>query len=203
MKLETLNLKLEVSRFKYMATTADISKGLAVKHKGEICLVTEFQHVNPGKGAAFVRTRLKNVKTGKVVEETFKSGEQIEAVDLEKRRMQYLYNDPAGFYFMDPTSYEQVSIARDDVGEAAPYLKEGQEAIILLHDDRPITLELPKKMKFKVVGAPPGVKGDTASGRVMKEVELEGGLKVQTPLFVSEGDEIVVNTETGEYVERV
>lgn len=185
-----------------MATTADISKGIAVKHKGEICLVTEFQHVNPGKGAAFVRTRLKNVKTGKVVEETFKSGEQLDVVELDKRRMQYLYSDQAGFHFMDPASYEQVSLARDDVGDAAPYLKEGQEATILLHGDTPMTLELPKKMKFKVISAPPGVKGDTAGGRVLKEVELEGGLKVQAPLFVSEGDEIVVNTETGEYVER-
>lgn len=185
-----------------MATTADITKGIAIRHKGEILIVVYFQFVNPGKGAAFVRTRLKNVKTGKVTEETFKSGESIELLDLGRVKMQYLYHDQAGYYFMDPTSYEQVGMSHEEVGDASVYLKEGQDATLLMHEGAPVTLELPKKMTFLVTAAPPGVKGDTASGRVTKEVTLEGGLKIQTPLFVNEGDLIVVNTETGEYVER-
>lgn len=185
-----------------MTTTSDIKKGLAMMFKGDICLVTEFQHVNPGKGAAFVRTRLKNVKTGKVVEQTFKSGEAIEKVELDKRRKQFLYSDQSGFHFMDPESYEQVSMSSEEVGDMAQYLIEGLEVTLLLHDGRPITLELPKKMTLKVESAPPGVKGDTASGRVTKEAIMTGGAKVQVPLFINEGDEIIVNTETGEYVER-
>jgi elongation factor P len=185
-----------------MATTSDIKKGAALKFKGEICLVTEFQHVNPGKGGSFVRTRIKNVKTGKVLEETFKSSETIDMVALDKKGMQFLYQDQAGFHFMDPESYEQVSMSGDDVGEDAGFLKEGQEVALLLHEGVPITLELPKKLTLKVVTAPPGVKGDTASGRVTKEIELEGGVKIQAPLFINEGDKIVVNTETREYVER-
>lgn len=185
-----------------MATTSDIKKGIALKFKGEIYLVTEFQHVNPGKGGSFVRTRIKNVKTGKVLEETFKSSEAIDVVALDKKGMQFLYQDQTGFHFMDPESYEQVSMNEEDVLEDAGFLKEGSEVALLLHEGVPITLELPKKMTLKVVTAPPGVKGDTASGRVTKEVELEGGVKIQAPLFINEGDEIVVNTETREYVER-
>ncbi|MBI4133299.1 elongation factor P [Candidatus Uhrbacteria bacterium] len=185
-----------------MATTQDIAKGIALVHKGDIHVVTDFQFVNPGKGAAFVRTRLKNVKTGKVVEETFKSGEAIDLVELDRVRMQYLYTDQASHVFMDPKTYEQVSMPRAEVGDAGAYLKEGEEVALLMHDGAPVTLELPRKMTLKITTAPPGVKGDTASGRVTKEATLENGIKLQVPLFVNEGDLVVVNTETGEYVER-
>ncbi len=185
-----------------MATTQDITKGIALMHKGDIHVVTDFQFVNPGKGAAFVRTRLKNVKTGKVVEETFKSGESIELVELDRVKMQYLYSDQASYVFMDPKTYEQVSMPRNEAGASGVYLKEGEEATLLMHNGSPVTLELPRKMTLKIVSAPSGVKGDTASGRVMKEAELENGMKIQVPLFINDGDLIVVNTETGEYVER-
>lgn len=171
-------------------------------HKGDIHVVTDFQFVSPGKGSAFVRTRLKNVKTGKVVEETFKSGESIEMVDLDRMKMQYLYKDATSYVFMDPKSYEQVSMSILEVGDAGGYLQEGMEVALLMHDGRAVTLELPRKMTFKVVSAPPGVKGDTASGRVTKEAILDNGMKVQVPLFVEEGESVIVNTETGEYVER-
>lgn len=185
-----------------MATTSDITKGIAMMHKGDIHVVTDFQFVNPGKGAAFVRTKLKNVKTGKVLEETFKSGEAIDLVDLDRVKMQYLYKDQSGYHFMNPSSYEQVDMSVAEVGEQGAYLTDGQEITLFMHDGRAITLELPKKMTCKVISAPPGVRGDTASGRVLKEATLENGITVGVPIFINEGDMIVVSTETGEYVER-
>lgn len=173
-----------------------------MRYKGEICLVTDFQHVNPGKGSAFVRVRLKNIKSGKVVEDTFKSGEAIDILELDRKKMQYLYSDATMHYFMDPTSYEQVSMALAEVGDDARYFKESMDVTILSHNNVPITIELPRKIIYKITTAPPGVKGDTASGRVTKEATVENGLKVHVPLFIDEGDLIVVNTETGEYVER-
>lgn len=185
-----------------METTSAISKGVAIRFKDGIFIITNFQHVKPGKGGAFVRTKLKNVKTGSVLDHTFRAGEAIETVELERTKMQYLYQDVSGFHFMDPASYEQVRMASSEVGELAPYLQEGSDITLLLHEGKPVTIELPKKMTFTVKSAPPGVKGDTASGRVTKEAILENGLKIQVPLFVEEGDKIVMNTETGEYVER-
>lgn len=185
-----------------MSTTSDITKGIALMHKGDIHVIVEFQFVNPGKGSAFVRTRMKNVKTGKVLEHTYKSGEEIEIVDLDRVKMQYLYKDGSGHYFMNPTSYEQVSMSPEEIGDVAVYLQESMEVTLLMHDGVPITLELPRKMTLKVDSAPEGVKGDTASGRVLKEAILENGMKIGVPLFVKAGDHIIVNTETSEYVER-
>jgi elongation factor P len=185
-----------------MGSTTDIKKDVFVRHNGNICYVTEFQHVNPGKGSAFVRTRFKNVQTGKTVEHTYKVGESVDVVDLDRSTMQYLYKDGQGYNFMDNTSFEQVSISEELLGEKGQYLKEGQEVYVLLHEGVPLSVELPKKLIFKVTEAMPAVKGDTTSGRVLKEVTLETGMKVQVPLFVEQGGSIVVNTETGEYVER-
>ena len=185
-----------------MATTADISNGIAILHNGEIHVITSFQHVNPGKGSAFVRSRLKNIKTGKTLEHTYKSGEAIDLIELDRTRVQYLYKDASGFYFMNPTTYEQLSMSALEVGDVARFLQDGGEVTMLSHNDRPVLIEIPKKMTFLVASAPPSIKGDTAQGRVTKEAVLENGVTVQVPLFVDAGNKIVVNTETGEYVER-
>lgn len=182
-------------------TTSDISKDIVIKFKNGLYLVIEFQHVNPGKGSAFVRTRLKNLESGKVIENTFKAGETIEIVDVEKKKMQFLYRDASGITFMDSATYDQITVPVDILGEKAAYFKEGQEATVLSYNNNPITVELPKKITLKVVDAPPSVRGDTA-GNVTKEVSLETGVKVNVPLFIKEGDLVVINTETGEYVER-
>ncbi len=185
-----------------MSTTSDIKKGVVIKFKDEPHLVVEFQHVNPGKGSAFVRTKLKNIKTGKVFENTYKSGESVEILDMAKRKMQYLYKQDNAYCFMDMQSFEQVNVDKEMVMDKGEYLKEGQEAAILMLEDSPVGIELPKKITYKVTEAAPAVKGDTAGGNVTKEVVLENGLKIRAPLFIKEGDEVVVNTETGEYVER-
>lgn len=185
-----------------MADTSDIKKDIVIMFKDAPHTVVDFQHVNPGKGSAFVRTRLKNVQTGKVFEQTYKSGEGIELVDIERTTMQFLYKDADNFYFMDNKSFEQIGISASTVGEKGQYLKEGMEAMVALHEGVALNLELPKKLTYKVTQADPGVKGDTASGRVTKEVTLETGMKLAVPLFIKEGDLVVVNSETGEYVER-
>ncbi len=185
-----------------MASTQDIKKGVVILFKNEPHLVVEFEHIMPGKGSAFVRTRLKNLKTSKVLENTFKVGEKIDLVDLEKRKVQYLYTSGDKFAFMDNTTYEQFEIGRETIAGFEPYLKEGLEIILLFSDGVPVTVEFPKKVSYKVVEAEPGVRGDTASGRVTKEITLENGLKIRAPLFIKEGDTVVINTETGEYVER-
>ncbi len=185
-----------------METTADISKDIVLKFKDDLFVVTEFQKISPGKGSAFVRTKLKNIRTGKVLENTFKDGEAIDIVEVEKKKMQYLYKDSHGYAFMDNVSYEQVTMSEDLVGDKAAFLKEGLEVVVVTHEGMPLNLELPKKIVFKVVEAAPGVKGDTASGNVTKEVTLENGTKIRTPLFIKEDDEVVINSETGYYVER-
>ena len=185
-----------------MADTSDIRREVFMMYNGAICVLADFQHVNPGKGSAFVSTKLKNVQTGKTIEHTFKVGEKIEVVDLDRTNMQYTYKDPSTYYFMDNTSYEQVGMSIELVGDKGQYLKEGQEVIVLQHDGNPLSIDIPKKLTFKVTESMPGVKGDTTSGRVMKEATLETGMVVQVPLFVKEGDLVVINTENGEYVER-
>jgi elongation factor P len=185
-----------------MASPSDIKKGAVLIQNGELWIVTEFQHVNPGKGAAFVRTRIKNAKTGKTLETTFKTSETVEYADLEYHTMSYLFHDATGYTFMDSKSYEQFTMADEDVGDQAKYLREGLELMISVHDNIPVALQLPKKMTFKIVETMPAVKGDTASGNVTKEARTDNGFMVQIPLFVNEGDEVVINTDTCEYVER-
>lgn len=185
-----------------MASTNDITKDIILKFRDDLFQVVEFQHVSPGKGAAFMRTRLKSVRSGKVLEQTFKDGEAVDIVDVERRKMQYLYGDASGHHFMDGTTYEQVTLSAAMLAERVGYLKEGQDATVLLFEGVPVSIELPKKITLAVTEAPPGIRGDTAGGKVTKEVVLETGLKVRAPLFINEGDKIVVNTESGEYVER-
>ncbi|KKU12497.1 MAG: Elongation factor P [Parcubacteria group bacterium GW2011_GWC2_45_7] len=185
-----------------MSKANEISRGLILLFKNEPHLVVDFQHVNPGKGSAFVRSRLKSLKTGKVIENTFKSDEDVEFVEMERRKVQYLYGTDNEYAFMDIKNYEQFSIGSDVVGESAKYLKEGIEVTLLVDENgTPITVDFPKKVTLKVTESFPGVRGDT-SGNVLKEITLENGLKIKAPLFIKEGDLVIVNTDTGEYVER-
>lgn len=182
--------------------TSDFKKGLPIKYNGETYVVVNYQFVNPGKGAAFTRAKLKNVKTLKVIEVSFRSGEQIDEANMEYKKCQYMYNDGSDYNFMDNNSFEQFSMSFDMVGDQGDYMMEGGDVTIVFVDNSPVGLQLPPKMDFKVIEAPPGNKGDTASGG-SKQIVIETGAKVNVPLFIKEGDKIRVNTETGEYVERV
>lgn len=185
-----------------MASPSEIKKGVVILQNGDPWVVTEFQHINPGKGAAFVRTRIKNARSGKTLEMTYKMSETIDIVDMEYRNMQYLYHDATGYTFMDSGTYEQFTMSDDDMGESGKYLKEGLEVTLSMYEGRPIAIQLPRKMQFKVVETMPAVKGDTASGNVTKEAKVDAGFIVRVPIFLKEGEEIIVNTDTGEYVER-
>lgn len=185
-----------------MATTSDIRNGLAMEMEGQLFYVVEFQHVKPGKGGAFVRTKLKNVKSGAVIERTFRSGESINEVRLEKYTMQYLYTDGEMFHLMDTQSYEQVSLPEVMFHDIKGYLKENQELTVLKHDELALGVEIPLFVTLKITSSAPGVRGDTATN-VTKAATLETGLEVQVPLFINEGDTIKVDTRTGKYLERV
>jgi len=170
--------------------------------EGELFTIVEFQHVKPGKGMGFVRTRLKNVRTGAVLDRTFRSGEQVEEVRLERREMQFLYRSDDMLYFMDTETYEQFSVPVEAAGDAVLFLKEGEAASVLMDGDTPVGVEVPYFVELKVVETEPGVRGDTATGG-SKPAKLETGLVVQVPLFVEEGDTVKVDTRTREYIERV
>lgn len=163
--------------------------------------IVEFQHVKPGKGGAFVRTKLKNVETGQVVDKTFRAGEKVEEAKLEHRKMQYLYRDGDNFVLMDTENYEQTQVPQGVVGEAMDYMVENQELSVFLRKGKAVTLELPAAVNLLVAKAEPWLKGDTSSGAT-KPVTLETGLVTQVPLFVEEGDTVKVDTRTGRYIER-
>jgi len=185
-----------------MSSPSEIKKGAVLIQNGELWIVSDFQHVNPGKGAAFVRTRIKNIKSGKTLETTYKVSESVQFADLEYHNMSYLFHDATGFTFMDSKSYEQYTMADEDVGDNAKFLREGLEVMISVHEGVPVALQLPKKMIFSISETMPAVKGDTASGNVTKEAKTDAGFMVQVPLFINQGDQVVINTDTGEYVER-
>jgi len=175
---------------------------MVIRLEGELFTIVEFQHVKPGKGMGFVRTRLKNVRTGAVLDRTFRSGEQVEEVRLERREMQFLYRSDDMLYFMDTETYEQFSVPVEAAGDAVLFLKEGEAASVLMDGDTPVGVEVPYFVELKVVETEPGVRGDTATGG-SKPAKLETGLVVQVPLFVEEGDTVKVDTRTREYIERV
>ncbi len=182
--------------------TNEFKKGMKVVYKGEPYVIVEFQHVKPGKGAAFVKTRLKNLLTGNVLDVNFRSGDRLELAEIEEREMQFLYSDADVFWFMDIESFEQVSVSREVLGDKAYYLKDDMIVRALKFKGEVVDIELPKFVDLKVEETEPGVKGDTVSGG-SKPAKLETGLVVNVPLFVNEGDTIRVDTRTGEYVERV
>lgn len=185
-----------------MGSTSEIRKGVVIKHQNDLYVVVEFQHVNPGKGAAFVRTRMKSLGTGKVIEITYKTVETVDIVSVQFQTMQYLYQNGNAYSFMNMSTYEQIDMDADLVGTEAKYLKEGLEVIVGLYEEKPVSIQLPKKVTYTVVEAPPAVKGDSAAGNVTKEIVLDNGLHIQAPIFIKEGEQIVVNTETGLYSER-
>lgn len=185
-----------------MITTADFRNGITIELDGTLYTMVYFQHVKPGKGGAFVRTRLKNLKTGAVIEKTFRAGERVELAVLDKRRMQYLYRDGNNYLFMDLDTYEQLPIPEEEVGETAKYLVEGVTVEVPLYEGKPVGVEPPVFVEMEVVDTAPGVKGDTASGG-SKPATLETGLVVNVPFFIEAGNRVKIDTRSGEYVERV
>ena len=182
-------------------STAEFKKGLKIAYDGQPYSIVDFQHVKPGKGGAFVRTKLKHLRLGTVIDPTFRAGEKVELVDFEDKRMQYLYRDDR-YHFMDLESYEQLSLSADEVGDARDFLKENVEVDMLFIDGSPVTVELPNFIELAIARTDPGIRGDTASGG-SKPATLETGAVVQVPLFLNEGDVVKVDTRTSAYLGRV
>ncbi len=184
-----------------MATTNDLKNGTVLNLDGQLWTVIEFQHVKPGKGGAFVRTKLKNVLTGKVVDRTFNAGTKIETANVDKREMQYLYSDGDDFVFMDSTDYDQITVPGVTVGDAAHYMLENQQAMVAIHDGTPLYIELPASVVLQITYTEPGLQGDRSSAGT-KAATLETGFEIQVPLFVENGTKVKVDTRTGEYLGR-
>ena len=185
-----------------MATSNDLKNGLVLNIEGQLWTVVEFQHVKPGKGAAFVRSKLKNILTGKVVDKTFNAGVKVETANVDKREMQYLYQDGDSFVFMDLDNYDQVSLPEVVVGDATNYMLENQNASVAMHDGNPIYVELPASVVLEITYTEPGLQGDRSSGGT-KPATVETGLQIQVPLFVEQGTRVKVDTRTGDYLGRV
>ncbi len=185
-----------------MATTNDLKNGLVLNLDGQLWTVVEFQHVKPGKGGAFVRTKLKNVLSRKVVDKTFNAGVKVDTANVDKRSMQYLYREGADFVFMDIQSYEQLHVPSETVGKGADYMFESQEAVVALHDGTPLYVELPAAVELTVSYTEPGLQGDRSTGGT-KPATLETGAELAVPLFITTGEKIRVDTRSGEYLGRV
>ncbi|MCX8052176.1 MAG: elongation factor P [Armatimonadetes bacterium] len=181
--------------------TSDFRNGLSIIVDGDIYTIIEFQHVKPGKGGAFVRSKLKNVRTGAVIEKTWRAGERMDQAILERYPMLFSYEQDGEYYFMDPETYDMVPIPRSKIGDAVKFLKEGLEVTALAHKDEIINIELPFTIEAVVTDTDPGVRGDTASGG-SKPATLETGAVIQVPFFINVGDRVKVDTRTGEYLER-
>ncbi|MEK7459245.1 MAG: elongation factor P [Patescibacteria group bacterium] len=186
-----------------MASPNDIRKGTVINLDNQLWVVVGFQRVSPGKGGSFVRTRIKSLSSGKVVENNFRAAENLTFEDVNYRKMQFIFGDDNTLTFMDGQTYEQVAIGRDVVDEDAVYLKEGLDVTVIMHGEKAIAMELPLKIEFTVAQTDTAVKGDTASGNVLKDAICDNGLKIRVPIFVSEGDIVRISTETGDYLERV
>jgi elongation factor P len=185
-----------------MATSNDLKNGMVLNIDGQLWAVVEFQHVKPGKGPAFVRTKLKNVLSGKVVDKTFNAGVKVEVANVDKREMQFLYNDGEGFVFMDLDNYDQITITAATVGDAADFMLENQNAVVALNDGNPLYVELPASVVLEITFTEPGLQGDRSSGGT-KPATLETGRSIQVPLFVEQGTKVKVDTRTGDYLGRI
>ena len=183
-------------------STSDFKNGMCIEHNGKLCTIVEFQHVKPGKGSAFVRTKLKDIRSGRVVDYTFNSGLKFENVRLEKKEMQYLYNDGSDFFFMDNDTYEQMSTPADTVGDAAKWLKESDNATLLYAGEDLISIEPPMFVELEVTNTEPGFKGNTVQD-TLKPATLETGVEVQVPTFIEIGDVLQMDTRDGRFVKRV
>ena len=185
-----------------MATTNDLKNGLVLNLDGGLWSVVEFQHVKPGKGGAFVRTTLKNVLSGKVVDKTFNAGTKVETATVDKRTMQYLYNDGSDYVFMDTDTYDQINIGEATIGDVANFLLESMSAMVATNEGVPLYVELPPSVVLEVTYTEPGLQGDRSSGGT-KPATLETGREIQVPLFLEVGVKVKVNTESGDYLGRV
>ncbi len=184
-----------------MPSTTDIKKGLVIDFKHGAWLITVAQFVNPGKGAAFTRAKLRNLKSGQVIENTFRSGEAVETLDVVNKRCQYLYSDGNDYFFMDNDSYEQFSLDLETIGDDSKFLLDGTDCYAMYIEGKPVSIQLPPKMDFVVTETSPGVKGDTATGG-SKDAVIETGAVIKVPLFIKEGEKIKVNTDDGSYVSK-
>ena len=184
-----------------MATSNDLKNGMVLSIDNGLWSVIEFQHVKPGKGPAFVRTKLRNVTSGKVVDKTFNAGVKVETANVDRRDMQYLYNDGSGYIFMDSTNYEQISVEAGVMGETANFLLENQLATVALHEGNPLYVELPASVVLEITYTEPGLQGDRSSGGT-KPATLETGHQIQVPLFIENNTKVKVDTRTGDYLGR-
>lgn len=184
-----------------MATTNDLKNGLVLNLDGQLWSVVDFQHVKPGKGGAFVRTRLKNVLSGKVVDKTFNAGVKVDTATVDKRAMQYLYADGSDFVFMDTQSFDQVHVPADTVADARNFLLENQEAVVAIHDGTPLYVELPAAVELTITYTEPGMQGDRSTGGT-KPATLETGHQIGVPLFITQGERVRVDTRDGSYLGR-
>lgn len=187
-----------------MATTSDIRNGLCIEFNNDLFTIVQFQHVKPGKGPAFVRTKLKSLTTGKVIDNTFPAGHKIDVTRVERRPYQYLYNDDLGYHFMHTETFEQVNLSKDLI-DAPEFLKEGEIVEIIFHADTetPLNCELPPFVTLEVTYTEPGIKGDTSSSTAMKPATLETDVEINVPLFVDQGDKVKVDTRSKAYSERI
>lgn len=185
-----------------MVTSNDFKTGMTIIDEGKLMQVVEFLHVKPGKGAAFVRTKLRNVETGQILERTFRAGEPVETAHLDRREMQYLYTDGTNYTFMDNETFDQIEITKDQIGDQVKYLKEQMTARVLFHGTKIIGVDLPTHVELQIVDTPPSEKGNTAQGGT-KPATLETGAIVQVPFFVENGTTIRVDTRTNQYLDRV
>ena len=185
-----------------MADTSDFRTGFTMRHKNALWSIVDFQHVKPGKGPAFVRTKLKGIRSGKVIEETFRAGEKVEEVRLERRSYQYLYADGEFYTFMNMETYEQIQLPKDMLDDIPLYIKESDVCSVLLLDEKPLTVEPPLTVELEVAQTDPGVRGDTAQGGT-KPATMETGLVIQVPLFIEEGEVLKIDSRTGKYLGRV
>ena len=185
-----------------MISTSDFKKGLTIEFKGEIYSIVDFLHVKPGKGGAFVRTKLKNIKTGLVVDNTFRAGEKMEQAIIDRKSMQYLYNDGDRYYFMNKENFEQISLSNEQISDLTEFLKEGNDVDIISCKGELVGAELPNFIDLAVIDTVPGVKGNTVSG-ALKPATLETGVIIQVPLFIKVGDVLKIDTREKRYIERV
>ena len=185
-----------------MATTNDLKNGIVLNLDGQLWAVVEFQHVKPGKGGAFVRTKLKNVLTGKVVDKTFNAGLKVDIANVDKRPMQYLYRDGNDWVFMDTTTFDQLNVPTETIAGGADYLLENQEAVVATHDGQPLYVELPASVELLITYSEPGLQGDRSTGGT-KPATLETGATIAVPLFIESGTKVKVDTRDGSYLGRV
>ena len=185
-----------------MATTNDLKNGMVLNIDGQLWSVVEFQHVKPGKGPAFVRTKLRNVESGKNVDKTFNAGTKVETATVDRRTMQYLYNDGTSFVFMDVQSYDQLEVAPEIVGDAQNFLLENQEVIVATNEGRVLFIEMPASVELVITFTEPGLAGDSATGRT-KPATLETGHEIEVPLFINQGEKVKVDTRDSSYLGRV